>query len=82
MTLTPIWPNDVLDAPFEGPGTEEMLKVIPKLTEPHRFYHNLEHICRMLQAHQLWKHHFKPIWTMEEDTCIYLQSSTTIRSIT
>lgn len=52
--------------------TEEMLTVLPKLTESHRFYHSLDHISRMLHAHQIWKHHSGILWTDRDELAIYL----------
>lgn len=51
---------------------EEMLIVLPKLCESHRFYHNLDHISRMLHAHQLWKYRTDIVWNSENEMILYL----------
>jgi len=51
---------------------EEMLTVLPKLTESHRFYHNLDHISRMLAAHQTWKHHSGIKWNTYTESLLYM----------
>lgn len=46
--------------------------VIPNYSEPHRHYHNLEHIARLLTFHERYKEQSGINWTQRKEKALYL----------